>query len=339
MSAVVDAKHNNHTSRRSKDGREGATALRIGLINNMPDAAVERTERQFDGLLRAAAGDLAVRTEYYSLPEIPRSVTTSRQMALSYRSVAGLRYDRPDALVVTGTEPREKDLRDEVYWSALGGLIDWIDQQGIPAIFSCLAAHAAVLHMDGVSRRALDDKRFGIFDHDVLPGHPLTESVGSCMPLPHTRWNEVTEPALLRAGYQILTRSRDAGVGFFAKQGRGHWLFCQGHPEYDADNLTREYRRDVARFLTGERATYPEMPEHYFEEAEVRLLNAFRHQAMLRPDPSAMEMFPRIASRQEGQGCWHAQAVRVFGNWLRQVANVADTASEVVSWEFLSSAG
>jgi hypothetical protein len=87
----------------------------------------------------------------------------------------------------------------------------------------------------------------------------------------------------------------------------------------------REYRRDVLRFLSAERATYPEMPEHYFEDANVWLLDEFKYQAMLHRDPAAMAMFPSIPARQEGHGPWHVEAVGVFSNWLRHVASVAET--------------
>ena len=30
-------------------------------------------------------------------------------------------------------------------------------------------------------------------------------------------------------------------------------MFWQGHPEYDRDTLAREFRRDVLRYLSGER--------------------------------------------------------------------------------------
>src|SRR5207247_7121462 len=47
------------------------------------------------------------------------------------------------------------------------------------AVWSCLAAHAALLHIDGIGRRALSDKRFGVFDCARLSGHPLTAGVPS----------------------------------------------------------------------------------------------------------------------------------------------------------------
>ena len=38
----------------------GRNCLTIGLVNNMPDAACEATERQFIELLRGAANDVVV---------------------------------------------------------------------------------------------------------------------------------------------------------------------------------------------------------------------------------------------------------------------------------------
>ena len=49
--------------------------------------------------------------------------------------------------------------------------------------------------------------------------------------------------------------------------GTVYLVFIQGHPEYDARALTREYRRDVLRFLLGEQVGYPDLPFHYFDKA------------------------------------------------------------------------
>jgi len=43
--------------------------LTIGLINNMPDAALQATERQFMRLLRQAAGNVRIDFHCFSLPE------------------------------------------------------------------------------------------------------------------------------------------------------------------------------------------------------------------------------------------------------------------------------
>ena len=66
-------------------------------------------------------------------------------------------------------------------------------------------------------------------------------------------------------GYRILTRSAVAGVDMFVRQDKSFRLFFQGHPEYEATTLLREYRRDVGRYLRGERDDYPGLPLDYFD--------------------------------------------------------------------------
>jgi homoserine O-succinyltransferase/O-acetyltransferase len=293
--------------------------IRIGLVNNMPDSAVVRTERQFVNLLRSSANGMRVQVKLYSLPAIPRAGTAQEHIKSTYEPIDALWDDELDAIVVTGTEPRERNLKDELFWSALAGLIDGIDAQGIPAMFSCLAAHAAVLQVDGVPRAALADKCFGVFEDDVAVDHPLMDRAGARMWLPHTRWNEVTEAELVKAGYQILSWSRAAGVSFFAKERRSLWLLCQGHPEYDGANLLREYRRDVSRFLSRERASYPELPRSYFGEPETRILRAFKDEALAQGDATIMDAFPRIVQGSPTWDAWGPGATSVFGNWLKYV--------------------
>ncbi len=280
----------------------------------MPDVALSRTERQFMDMLQASARGVPVRLRLYSLPSIPRGDRGRRHLMSPYRPIDDLWRHPPDAIVVSGTEPLARDLRDEPYWRELTALIDWIADSRVPAMFSCLASHAAVLHRDGILRRPLATKCFGLFDHEVLSGHDLTRSAGQRMPLPHTRWNEVDEAALLRGGYQVLSRSTVAGVGFFTKRVGGQWLFCQGHPEYDGASLLREYRRDVLRFLRHERATFPELPQSYLDERKTRLFEAFAQTAM---DESAMATFPGNVRPGPSSEAWRPASVAITRDWLK----------------------
>src|SRR5205823_14428334 len=97
--------------------------------------------------------------------------------------------------------------------------------------------------------------------------------------MPHSRWNDIPEDALTSCGYRVLTRSDAAGVDAFVKQRQSLFVFFQGHPEYEAQTLMLEYRRDIRRFLLRERETYPNMPEGYFDDATVEALTALRERA------------------------------------------------------------
>jgi homoserine O-succinyltransferase len=87
--------------------------LELGLVNNMPDAALESTERQFVELLREAAPDVPIRLRLFFLPDVPRAEAGHRHLRGGYLDIAQLRNGPIDGLIVTGTEPRAPVLSDE----------------------------------------------------------------------------------------------------------------------------------------------------------------------------------------------------------------------------------
>ena len=152
-----------------------ANGISVGLINNMPDAALDATARQFTNLLDAAAPNLAVVLKLFALPGVPRADAASRTLAQKYCDISEL-WDTPlDGLIVTGTEPRAANLMDEPYWETLSKVVDWSRDNTASTIWSCLAAHAAVLHADGIVRRARDEKQLGVFDCRRVTAHPMTQ--------------------------------------------------------------------------------------------------------------------------------------------------------------------
>lgn len=272
-------------------------ALHIGLINNMPDSALEATERQFRTLLCEALceasceahGGRTMRLSLFALPEVPRSDKARHRMG-KYASVSALWDTQLDGLIVTGAEPLAAHLTDEPYWASLAHLIDWAQHNTISSVWSCLAAHAAVLRMDGIERRPLGDKLFGVFECANVSEHALTAGMPARLWMPHSRWNDLPEDALSACGYRVLTRSKAAGVdafvrdGAFVTDGDSLFVFFQGHPEYESDSLLLEYQRDIRRFLKKEQAFCPATPHgHFSDEANT----------------------------------WRPTAVRFYRNWLR----------------------
>jgi homoserine O-succinyltransferase/O-acetyltransferase len=290
--------------------------LEVGLVNNMPDAALESTERQFLELLHAAAQDIPVRLRLFALPDVPRADAGRRHLDASYSGIADLWSSRLDGLIVTGTEPRAPSLADEPYWAALTAVLDWAQSNTASTVWSCLAAHAAVLHMDGVRRQPLDEKRFGLFECAKASNHSLLAGLPARIRIPHSRCNELEEQALTACDYAILTRSPDAGVDAFIKQGKSLFVFFQGHPEYDDRALLREYRRDIARYLRRERETYPSLPQGYFDAAAVNSLTAFRNAALAHRNEDLLESFPLAFIETRLGATDRTPVVRLYRNWL-----------------------
>jgi homoserine O-succinyltransferase len=312
-----------------RQGRAAAVDIEIGFVNNMPDAALEATERQFVALLEAAAPDITVRLRRFALPGLLRSERAQRHLDASYRDISEFWGSPLDALIVTGTEPRAAALPDEPYWPALAELIDWAERNTISTIWSCLAAHAAVLYLDGVKRHALAEKCFGVFACTKARSHPLTKGVARQIPIPHSRWNELREGELASCGYEMLTRSPHAGVDAFSRQGRSLFVFFQGHPEYDAASLLGEYRRDLARFLRRESETCPALPRGYFDDATTDVL--MRARAIAERREIALCDLPVAAVEGHLRNVWRPAAARIYRNWLDVIAARKAERSAVVA--------
>jgi homoserine O-succinyltransferase len=303
---------------RDVSGNAG-NCLDIGLVNNMPGKALQATERQFLTLLNSAARNVAVRLWLYALPDVPRTDSGRRHIDSFYSGIDQL-WDRPlDGLIVTGMEPRASNLKDEPHWASMTRLIDWAERNTRSTIWSCLAAHAAVLHTDGIVRRRLSEKRFGLFECDRVSEHPVLAGVPSTLSVPHSRWNDLREQELSAAGYGVLTRGREAGVDMFIKQRQSLFVFLQGHPEYDANSLQLEYARDVGRYLRRESENYPPLPYAYFDRETEAALTAIEARAVRDPREELLADVTAHTTRNR-TNVWHSPAIRIYSNWLAHLS-------------------
>jgi homoserine O-succinyltransferase/O-acetyltransferase len=294
--------------------------VKIAFVNNMPDPALEDTEIQFFDLLDAAAGDIPVFLSLHSLSGVPRGERGQQHLNSFYFGTNDLFNGRFDAVIMTGTEPQQPNLRNEPYWSALANVMDWAENNTLSTLLSCLAAHAGVLHSDGIERCPLNDKQFGVFDFARSANHPLIGGTGQHVRFPHSRWNELQADALAACGYLVLTQSAEGGVDSFVKKKKQSlFLHFQGHPEYGAQTLLKEYRRDIRRFLRRERETYPSMPKSYFDAASTNLLIDFRDSVLSDRREELMESFPEAALVGALHKTWHSSATAIYGNWLQYV--------------------
>jgi homoserine O-succinyltransferase/O-acetyltransferase len=313
------AEKKNMSPREFRESRtNSAECLKVALVNNMPDAALEDTELQFLDLLDAASGDVPVLIKLYSLPEIFRTDRAQLHLSSHYFGIDDLLNAKFDGVIITGTEPRQPKLKDEPYWHTLVGVFDWAEAHTTSAVLSCLAAHASVLHSDGIDRQPLPDKQFGVFEYKRSGEHPLTNGAAAIVRFPHSRWNEVREDALSANGYSILTKSPEAGVDLFVKlKKQSLFVHFQGHPEYFDRTLLKEYRRDIRRFLNRERETYPSAPHGYFDPEATKLLDEFRQNAQSHRHEDLLDVFPDAVVADTLRNTWRESSLCLYRNWLQ----------------------
>jgi homoserine O-succinyltransferase len=298
--------------------RRASDVVHIGLVNNMPDAALRATELQFARLLKEASGAVEVRLYFFSFAKIARSEQARARMEGTYADAAAIPRAGLDALIVTGAEPLKPDLRDELYWESFTRLTDWAKTHTISTIFSCLAAHAAVLHLDGIARRPFAQKLSGVFACENVEDSMLTFNIPAVSAVPHSRYNDLPPEEIAAAGYRILSRLPDGGVNLFAANKPSQFVFLQGHPEYDETSLGREYLRDIGRYLNAERHDRPAMPENYFDAATEAALSDMRLGIR---NPALLPRFTQIVSEAVPLRSWREDTVKLFANWLTLVAS------------------
>jgi homoserine O-succinyltransferase/O-acetyltransferase len=316
MPVEIEPRRAPSVTRLAPQQRAAASRIVIGLVNNMPDAALHSTENQFSGLLQEASGGQTVRLRLTSLPELPRSQEALEHIRATYWPLEALLAQPPDALIVTGTEPRAPVLTEEPYWQRFVDLLAFAREHTVASVWSCLAAHGVVLHLDGIERRRLAEKRCGVYPHHILKGHALLQGVSSPLPMPHSRWNDLPPAALRAAGYTLLSWSDETGADAFVREEQSLLLFFQGHPEYEDTTLLREYRRDVGRYLTAQQPHYPSLPRGYLSADATRQLTQFQQQALANRDAALMERFPFAAIAAELKNSWRPSAVALYRNWL-----------------------
>jgi homoserine O-succinyltransferase len=296
----------------------------IGLLNNMPDPALEATEQQFGALLAAAAGPQLVRLRFSSLPQLARGPDARARIDSQYWPLEELLAQRPATLIVTGTEPRTPALEEEPYWEQLVRLMEWAEAHTATTIWSCLAAHAVAQALHGVRRRRLAEKRFGVFEHEVHGGHPLLEGMRTPLLTPHSRWNELPMETLAAAGFSVLSSSAATGADLFVHARRSLFVCFQGHPEYEPATLLKEYRRDIGRYLRGEQPDWPTLPHGYFSAEALQLIDGFRRRAEPARQPQLLGDFPMGALISGLTARWQPGAVAIYRNWLKYVAAATD---------------
>jgi homoserine O-succinyltransferase len=168
-----------------------------------------------------------------------------------------------------------------------------------------------------VTRTHLERKRWGVYSHRVIAPHPLFYGTNTRFGTPHSRFNDVSEAQMRGIGLRVLATSEEAGVLCATSADGFRYVYFQGHPEYDAQSLPKEFKREVFRYLEGERPDYPPVPEHCFDETTAVLLESYRREleaarAGARPPPE----FPEDAVLTRVENTWTDTGKAIFNNWL-----------------------
>lgn len=295
--------------------------LHIGLLNMMPDAALAATERQFFRLIGESNQIAQFYLHPFTLEALKRNSEGQAHVDKYYESFDSIKQQGLDALIITGANVSGPELSNQPFWEPLIEVLDWAYENVTSTLCSCLATHAVMQFRYQQKRRPLGFKRWGVYSHRVMDRkHPLVAGVNTRFDVPHSRFNQVDHHQFHQSKLHVLVESEEAGVHLAVSEDLFRLVFFQGHPEYDAISLLKEYKREVIRFAQGDIDEYPPFPEHYFRPQSEAILAEHQEQVE-RAMQSGQELpaFPESLVLPYLDNTWHDTAEAVINNWIGKV--------------------
>jgi len=290
--------------------------LHIGLLNMMPDAALTATERQFIHLVGSSNPIAQFFVYPFSLPELDRSEKALEHIRQHYFEFDELADRGLDALIITGANVINPSLDQEPFWEPLINVAHWAEHNVASVFCSCLATHALVKHYHDIERRHLPQKQWGVYSHKVTrPEHPLLRDVNTRFDAPHSRFNDVSSEQFEAAGCSVLAHSQDVGVHLAVSPDQFRIVYFQGHPEYGAISLLKEFKRESNRYLSREREKLPRIPENFLTP-EGEEIAATYIAALQDADGDAAPEFPEDELRPHCDNTWGDTGKAIVNNWL-----------------------
>jgi len=306
----------------SRDRAEHQTIreLHIGLLNMMPDAALEATERQFFRLVGHSNQIAQFYMHPFSLSNIKRGEKATEHLKKHYKTFDEIKSQGLDALIISGANVSQPSLKLEPFYEQLRDVVDWSYENVTSTLCSCLATHAVLEFKYGQKRRPVGKKHWGVFPHKVIDrDHPLVSGVSTRFDIPHSRFNEISESQFNNAGVKILANS-SIGVHLAVSSDLLRIVFFQGHPEYDTISLLKEYKREVALYLEDKELCYPPKPSNYLSSQNEAILNEYR--ANLDSGKMSIKDFPEALISKTLDNTWHDSANAIINNWIGCVYQV-----------------
>jgi homoserine O-succinyltransferase len=300
-------------------------ALHVGLLNMMPDAAFQVTEQQFMRLVGTSNQIVQFYVHCFTVPGLVRSEATQAYITEHYEDLEAIYAQGLDALIITGANVANPRLDLEPFYRPLTEVIGWASENVTSVLCSCLSTHALMKYLHRIDRTPLPRKQWGVYSHRVVaPQHPLLRGINTRFDVPHSRYNAITRQHFQSAGLQILIESEEAGVHAAVSADQFRLVYFQGHPEYDANSLLKEYKREVLRYFRGER-DLPALPEHYITDAAAALIGGYLDAAQrAREAGGPLPAFPETALAPHLDNTWADTARAVFDNWLGLVYQLTD---------------
>lgn len=240
--------------------RQDIRPLKIALLNLMPKKI--ETETQIARVL--AGSPLQIEITLVAVGGHQPKNTSRDHMIDFYKAWTEIKNEKFDGLIITGAPIEQIPFEDVDYWDELCQIFDW-SRSNVFGLFNlCWGAQAALYHFYDIPKYQLDNKRFGIYSHNVCNNKSiLLHGIDDEIQIPISRHteNRITDFGKLPQ-LELLIDSKEAGMCLVHDKNLRHFHMFN-HIEYDSNTLGEEYKRDL------EAGKLTSLPKNYYPNDNV----------------------------------------------------------------------
>lgn len=231
-------------------------ALKIAILNLMP--IKQETEVHLLRLLSNTPLQIDI-TLVRPLSHESKN-TSIEYLSTFYKTFEEIEAENYDGMIITGAPVEQYEFEEVTYWKELTRFMEWSKKHVTSTLHICWGAQAGLYYHYGIKKCPLEEKKFGVFEHEIVNFEKLLQGLDDLVYMPHSRHSEVKKEDILACdALRLLLHSEEAGVALVTSKDGKH-IFIAGHAEYDSHILEQEYLRDL------DKGSPIAMPCHYYKE-------------------------------------------------------------------------
>lgn len=231
--------------------------LKIAIVNIMPQK--ETAELQVLRLL--SNSPLQTEITFIRMDSHKYKNSTDAYLKEFYKSFSEIKSTFFDGMIITGAPVENMPFEQVDYWEEICELMRWSNTHVTSTMYICWASQAGLYYHYGLDKYRFAEKLSGVYRHRRQKvQEDLLRGFDDVFNAPHSRYTGVHSADIRKCpGLEILAESDQAGA-YLILDKENRRVFVNGHPEYDADTLAKEYFRDLAKGIN------PRIPVNYFPD-------------------------------------------------------------------------
>ncbi|MBD3393441.1 MAG: homoserine O-succinyltransferase [Chitinivibrionales bacterium] len=227
--------------------REDIRALRIGILNIMPQAQTY----EFNLLQPLGYSVIQIEPIWIRLTTHAYQSTSRDHLDNLYVSFKdSIEQAHLDGLIITGAPVEEIPFEEISYWQEVLRILKYARNNVASTLGLCWAG-IAIAKFLGLESERYEKKLFGVYPtRNLDPNHPVMSGMDDVFWCPQSRHSGISDAEIERGRdsgiINPLAFAEGAGYTIFETTDR-RFLVHLGHPEYHSRRIREEYERDISR--------------------------------------------------------------------------------------------